>query len=29
LVGLAYAVVVVPFAILAKRYEDRMLIKRI
>lgn len=29
LVGIAYAIVVVPFALLAKRYEDRVLIKRI
>jgi polar amino acid transport system permease protein len=28
-VGLAYAVIVVPFAIVAKRYEDRVLIRRV
>lgn len=29
IVGVAYAIIVVPFAVLAKRYEDRVLIKRI
>ncbi len=28
-VGLSYAIVVVPFAIVAKRYEDRMMIRRV
>lgn len=28
-VGLAYAVIVIPFALVAKRYEDRMLIRRL
>lgn len=28
-VGLLYGLIVIPFAVLAKRYEDRMLIKRI
>ncbi len=28
-VGVSYAIIVVPFALVAKRYEDRMLIKRV